>query len=109
MMQINPSQTLFENWEVTFTRAPGYGTHRCRIGFHHPVVIGSSGHGTSIEEARIDALVRVATGYVEAGGDENWRVSDDALEYMAKTVSAERRRRRKLDESAVKLKSGGKV
>lgn len=108
-MQINPSQTLTENWEVTFTRAPGYGNHRCRINFHHPVIIGSSGSGISVEGARIDALVRVAAGYIGYASGGDWKISDDALEYMAKTVSAERRRRRKLDKSAAKLKSGGKV
>lgn len=98
-MQINPEQELHEWWWVKFTRAPKYGDHLCHIYISHPIVVTSSGKGNNIEQARIDALIKLAAGYIALKSrhddDSDWEVSDQTLEYIEKQVNAEKKRRAK--------------
>lgn len=102
--QIAPTQTLIENWEVKFERGPRYGKHRCHIYLTHPLIVTSSGEGNSIEAARMDAIMRMATGYVDHmhtadEGDLEWAISDETLDHLFSVVNRERNRRRKNQKS----------
>lgn len=108
---IRPEQTLTERWEATYTRFPwsypGRFHTTARIHMPHPTVVGSSGMGTTVEEARLDGLVMLAAGYIsveplDEDKDENpiHGIRDETLDFLAKTVRAEQRRRRLLRKAA---------
>lgn len=108
---IRPEQTLTERWEATYTRFPWSSRDRlhttARLNFPHHVIVGSSGKGATVEEARIDCLVMLAAGYISvepSDEDENGsptpEIRDETLEFMAKTVRAEQRRRRAAKKKA---------
>lgn len=100
---IRPEQTLTERWEVTYTRAPWSSRAKrhttARIHIPHPLIVASGGRGETVEEARIDALVLAAAGYIDAA-DEYTPISDETLDLISRVVRREKARRRKIHQVA---------
>jgi hypothetical protein len=64
MDTIKPAQTLTETWEVVFIRRPWHwrGEHpiEARLSWPHSTIYATSGQGKTIDEARLDLVLKLA-------------------------------------------------
>jgi hypothetical protein len=102
--QLRPEQTLTEVWEASYTRLPWSASsklhHRSRVSIPNRVIYGVGGQGTTVEEARIDLVLRLAASIVSAQDVvDDVVVRDETLDLLLKVAKAEKRRRGKIEAS----------
>lgn len=94
------NQTLTETWTFTFTRGPGqyehWRPHVCRTDFvTSGTAVSASGIGASMEEARLDLIVKLAFYYASLE-ELDPAVSDETLDNAIKYMRREQSRRRRV-------------
>lgn len=100
---LKQGQELREPWEVTYTRPhlfrrDGRPCVVARLNWPHHVSYGLSGEGNTIEEARLDLVLKLAAAVAdhEAGDPESTRVQEDTLRRLGNTARRAVKRVREL-------------
>jgi hypothetical protein len=102
---IRPEQELTETWTVRYKRLPWSSRirrhHEARIDIPHGTRIATHGEGETVDEARIDALLRNAAGYVDVDADERDEdggpsLNPETVASLGRAVRRWERRHRKL-------------
>lgn len=81
-----PGQRLTEPWEIEFTRRGLDSEIEARVNWPHPTIYCIRGKGSTVEEARLDLVLRLAT---EVARDEDpYLTSEESRQGLAEAAAA---------------------